>query len=388
LGLSSRIVEEFTPALDSFRSFVDRELRPLAAQTCRPGCDKIPDDVRQYVRFRSAELGFYAADYPSEVGGQDMPLTAKVLLQDYAETSGCALAPVALCNAEGPSALLLSGTPEQRERYLRPLVQAEITRCLALTEVDGGSDAFNLRTRANVAGSGWEISGHKAFVSNADKADIALVYADTELPDGERAPAVFIVSMTSPKVSIGQRYDGLSGEPVFELVLNGVEVGLEHLVGGRAVLGKGVQAGLTSLARGRLLVAGMCNGMAARALALGIEFARDRVSMGTRISQHQHVQEHVVATRVALESARMMTFAAARRFDAGQDTFEYAAMAKLVASEGAVTAVNRMFQVHAGSAWIKGSPLESLYRQVRATTIIEGTSEVQKIIVAHAMGLG
>jgi alkylation response protein AidB-like acyl-CoA dehydrogenase len=388
LGLAQRYVTEHEPMLASFRSFVARELVPLAAQTCGKEPDELPEDVRRYVRSRSADLGYYAGDYPEHLGGQGMPFTTKVLLHDYAEMCGCPLASVALCNAEGPSPLLLSATPDQQQRYLEPLVRARLTRCLALTEADGGSDAFSLTTRAHRKGERWSLSGSKSFVSHADQADIALVYARTETPHGTWAPAVFVIDMRAPGVLVGQRYDGLAGEPVFELVLDKVDLGEDDLLGGLAGVDHGVRSGLAALTRGRLLVAGMCNGMAARALALGVDFAGDRVSFGTRIAQHQYVQEHVVSSRLALESARMLTLAATHAFDSGEDAWEAAALAKLAASEGAVSTVNRMFQVHGGTAWVRGHPLERLYRQVRVMTIIEGTSEVQKVIISHAMGLG
>ncbi|MBP2471448.1 alkylation response protein AidB-like acyl-CoA dehydrogenase [Crossiella equi] len=387
-SLAARYTAEHRPVVDSFRSFVDRELVPLATQVCGDDPAKITPELRAQVRARSAELGFYAPDYPEEVGGQDMPFSAKLLLHEAAEASGCPLAPVALSNAEGPSPLLLAGTPAQRERYLRPLVEGRMSRCLAMTELDGGSDAFSLTTKAERDGEGWRISGAKAFVSSADTADLVLVFASTETGDGRWVPGLFALPADAPGLEVGQRFDGLEGEPVFEVLLDGVAVGEEELIGGRAGLVGATAAGMTALARGRLLVAAVCNGIAARALDLGLAFAADRVSRGVRIATHQHVQEHFVSARLALESARLITTTAALAFDEGQDVFEDSALAKLAASEGALATVNRMFQVHGGAAWVRGHPMEHLYRRIRVMTIVEGTSEVQKTIIAHAMGLG
>ncbi|MFD0267727.1 acyl-CoA dehydrogenase family protein [Streptomyces sp. NPDC127106] len=386
--LVSRYTREHAPLLDSFRTFVTRELVPLAAETCGDDPERIPQDIRSQVRRRSARLGFYAGDYPQEAGGQGMPFAAKVLLYEYAEESGCALAPAALCGPEGPSALLLAATPEQRERYLRPLVEGTAVRCLAMTEPDSGSDAFDLATRAVRDGDGWRLTGRKTFVSNAAKADFTLVYARTERPDGSWAPAVFVLERGTPGLTVGQRYAGLEGEPVHEVLLDGVAAGEDALLGGRAALDKGTRIGQEALARGRLLVAACANGIAARALALGLGFARERMSLGRRIAQHQHVQEHLVASRVALESARLLTYAAAQELDEGRDAMEAAALAKLAAADAACTVVDRMFQVHGGTAWVKEHPLEYLYRHVRVLRIVEGTSEIQKVIIANAMGLG
>src|SRR5205823_10125224 len=162
---------------------------------------------------------------------QDLPFAAKVLLHEVAEECGCGLAPRALCGPEGPSPLLLAATPAQQDRYLRPLVTGRATRCLALTEPGGGSDSFELATTARRWSGGWRIDGHKTFVSNADEADFVLVYAKAA---GELrpVPAVFIVDRDRPGLAIGQRYEGMSGEAVFELVLDGVEVDDDALLGG------------------------------------------------------------------------------------------------------------------------------------------------------------
>nr|ADZ45334.1 acyl-CoA dehydrogenase [Streptomyces sp. NRRL 30471] len=387
-SLVNRYTREHLPVLESFRAFVRRELVPLASETSGDSAERIPDDISEAVRRRSAELGFYAGDYPEEVGGQDMPFAAKTLLHEYAEEVGCPLAPVALCGPEGPSALLLSATPGQRVRYLKPLVAGAAVRSLAMTEPEGGSDAFDLATRAVRDGAGWVLNGRKTFVSNAEKADFTLVFATTESDRGTWTPAVFIVEAGTPGFTVGQRYEGLGGESVFELLLEDVRVGEEALLGGLARLDQGVRIGQEALARGRLMVAAAANGIATRALALGLDFARERVSLGRRIARHQHVQEHLVTSRVSLEASKMLTYAAAQNLDEGLDVMEATAVAKLAAADTACDVVDRMFQVHGGTAWVKGHPLEYLYRHVRVLRIVEGTSEIQKVIIANAMGLG
>ncbi|MGK5671792.1 acyl-CoA dehydrogenase family protein [Micromonospora sp. URMC 106] len=383
----SRYLRDHVPIVDSFRSFVARELVPMARELGVDEPAAISPDDRRLVRRRSADLGFYAGDYPESVGGQDMPFTAKLMMHEYAEASGCPLAPTALCNAEGPSWLLLTGDPQRDDRHLRPLVTARATRCLALTEPDGGSDAFALATTASRKEGGWLLRGRKAFVSNADQADLTLVVARIDTDPPRRSPGIFAVPAGTAGLVVGQRFDGMSGEPVFELLLDDVWVDESALVGAADADAPDWRSA-EALARGRLLVAAQCNGMAARALALGVEVARTRSSFGRRIGEHQHVQEHVVASRLALESARLLTAAAAQHFDEGDDVVEFAALAKLAASEAACEVVNRMLQVHGAVGWIRGHPLEYLYRQVRAMTIIEGTSEVQKVIIANSMGLG
>ncbi|MER7757535.1 acyl-CoA dehydrogenase family protein [Kitasatospora sp. NPDC097643] len=375
--------------VEAFESFIRRELVPLAAELPETA-DQPPADLRAYVRKRSAALGFYAGDYPEELGGADMPFTAVVLLHHAAGRSGCPLAPYALAGSDGPSPLLRNGTPEQVERHLVPLVRGEQTRCLALTEPQAGSDAFRLTTTAVRTADGWVINGRKTFVSNADRAGLALVVAATDLGDGAGPTAgatAFVLPMDQPGLRIGQRYEGMSGEPLFELLLERVTVGEEAVIGGEEGVGAATALAIDSLSRGRLVVAAMCNGVAEYALRLGVDYARERHAFGRAIGEYQHVQEHLVATRAEVEASKLLTLACARLVDEGTEAPENAALAKLTASETAIRAVDRSLQVHGATGWVRGHPLEFLYRYVRMMTIIEGTSEVQKVIVARAMGL-
>ncbi|WP_331730361.1 acyl-CoA dehydrogenase family protein (plasmid) [Kitasatospora sp. NBC_00070] len=375
--------------VDAFESFIRRELVPLAAELPETS-DQPPADLRAYVRKRSAALGFYAGDYPEELGGAGMPFTAVVLLHHAAGRSGCPLAPYALAGSDGPSPLLRHGTPEQIEQYLIPLVRGESARCLALTEPHAGSDAFRLTTTAVRTPDGWVLNGRKTFVSNADRADIALVVAATDLGAGAGPSAgatAFVVPMDQPGLRIGQRYEGMSGEPLFELVLDGVSVRTDAVIGGEDGIGVATAFAIDSLSRGRLVVAATCDGVAEYALRLGLEYARQREAFGARIGSYQHIQEHLVSTRAEVEAAKLLTLACARLVDEGTEAPENAALAKLTSSETAVRAVDRALQVHGATGWVRGHPLEYLYRYVRMMTIIEGTSEVQKVIIAQAMGL-
>ncbi|MFI5983389.1 acyl-CoA dehydrogenase family protein [Streptomyces sp. NPDC051555] len=389
---------------DSFRSFIARELVPLAAELPED-CDLPPTELRDWVRRRSAALGFYAGDHPEELGGSDVPFSAVVQLHHAAGASGCPLAPYALAGSDGPSPLLRAGTPTQIERYLAPLVRGEALRCLALTEPDAGSDAFSLATTARRTGDGgWTLSGRKTFVSHADRADFALVVATVPF-DGEGGeggegregrpsgthpvggPTAFIVPMDTPGLRIGQRFAGMSGEPLFELLLDGVRLGADAVVGGEPGIGAALGQGMDSLSRGRLVVAAQCNGIAEYALELGVAHARERRAFGARIGSYQHVQEHLVTSRAEVEAAKLLTLACARLVDGGTELPEHAALAKLTSSETAVRVVDRSLRVHGAGGWVRGHPLEFLYRHVRMMTIIEGTSEIQKVIVARAMGL-
>ncbi|MFF4249221.1 acyl-CoA dehydrogenase family protein [Streptomyces sp. NPDC001822] len=373
----------------SFESFIRRELVPLAAEVPEP-VDGPPRELRDYVRKRSAALGFYGAEYPERMGGAGMPLTALVQLHHAAGASGCALAPYALAGPDGPSWMLTHGTPEQIETYLVPMVRGEKLRCLAMTEPGSGSDAFTITTKAERDGDGWLLSGRKTFVSNAGHADYAIVIADVAESEHDAGGATaFIMPLDHPGLRRGQRYFGMAGEPLFELVLDQVRLPMSTLIGGEDGIGASVEFAMDSLAYGRLLVAAQCNGIAEYALRAGVEFAQQREAFGQVIGSYQHVQEHLVTGRAGVETAKLLTLACAELVEAGEDSGgENAALAKLVASQTAVDVVDRSLQVHGATGYVRGHPLEYLYRHVRMMTIIEGTSEVQKVIVARSMGLG
>jgi alkylation response protein AidB-like acyl-CoA dehydrogenase len=372
---------------DSFERFITRELVPLAAEHPESG-DSPPSDISDYVRQRSAQLGFYACDYPESVGGSGAPLIAFVMLHHVAGRSGCHLAPYALARVEGPSKLLLCGTQKQREHYLAPLVRGEKTRCVAMTEPGGGSDGFTMATSAVPRDGGWVINGRKVFISNADRAGFAVVFAATSDRGGTAGSTAFVIDTGTPGLRVGQRFTGMSGDPLFELVLDDVWVSGEAILGGPDGLNAAGRQGMHALAQARIALAAECNGIAEHALRLAVRYAQERKVFGQQIGTYQHVQEHLVASRVELESAKLLTMACARLLDEGADAPENAALAKLVASETAVRTVERALRVHGATAWIRGHPLERLYRYVRMTTIVDGTSEIQKVIIARSMGLG
>ncbi|MFJ5840314.1 acyl-CoA dehydrogenase family protein [Streptomyces shenzhenensis] len=385
---SSVLEREHRDLVAGFESFIRRELVPLAAEVPEP-VDGPPRDLRDYVRKRSAALGFYGAEYPEHMGGSGMPVTALVQLHHAAGASGCSLAPYALAGPDGPSWLLTHGTPRQIQDYLVPMVRGEKLRCLAMTEPGSGSDAFTITTKAERDGDDWVLTGRKTFVSNAGHADYAIVIADVADSVARAGGATaFIMPLDHPGLRRGQRYFGMAGEPLFELVLEQVRVPMSALIGEEDGIGASVEFAMDSLAYGRLMVAAQCNGIAEYALKAGVEFARQRQAFGHVIGAYQHVQEHLVTSRAGVETAKLLTLACAELVDRGEESGENAALAKLVASQTATDVVDRSLQVHGATGYVRGHPLEYLYRHIRMMTIIEGTSEVQKVIVARAMGLG
>ncbi len=369
--------------------FIDRELRPLEEEHLDPEVDDIPVDLRDRVRRRSAELGFYAPDFPEDVGGSGLPQLGMVLLREAAATTGCRLAGFTTYGPEGPTGLLLNATDEQKKEYLVPLVNADKSMCFALTEPDAGSDAQSIRTSATQDGSDWIINGSKHFITNGNEADFALVFAANDrAKKAQGGITAFLIEKGTPGFSVGRGQRGmLDGEGQYELIFEDCRVSEEQILGGPGNVGMGFYSAMQFLAMGRLSIAALCNGIADYSLQLGTEYAKTRVAFDRPIGKNQYVQGHLVESLIELKASKLMTYECAWKYDQGDAVIQESSIVKLYSSEMVNRVVNRMIQVHGGMGWMRELPLERIYRLVRIFTLVEGTSEIQKYIIAKTMGL-
>jgi alkylation response protein AidB-like acyl-CoA dehydrogenase len=383
------IPEEYRELQTNLTGFIERELKPLEAELLDPEEDDVPVELRDRVRRRSAELGFYAADFPEDLGGSGLPQLGMVLLREAAASAGSRLGGFTVYGPEGPTGLLLSATDEQKKKYLTPLITAEKSMCFALTEPDAGSDAQNIRTTAVKDGSEWILNGTKHFITNGRHADFALVFAvndrDKKAQGGITA---FIVEKGTPGFEVGRAQRGMvEGEGQFELVFTDCRMSEEQILGGPENLGLGFYAAMQFLAMGRLSIGAMCNGIADYSLSLGIEYAKSRQAFGRPIGKNQYVQGHLVDSLVELKASKLMTYECAWKYDNGDAVVQESSIVKLYAAEMVNRVVDRMIQVHGGMGWMRELPLERIYRLVRIFTLVEGTSEVQKYVIAKTLGL-
>jgi len=387
--MNFEIPAEYQELQRNLVDFVDRELRPLEEEHLDPERDEVPVELRDGVRRRSAELGFYAADFPEDLGGSGLPQLGMVLLREAAARTGCRLAASATYGPEGPTGLLLSGTDEQKKRYLMPLITAERSMCFALTEPDAGSDAQNIKTTAVKDGGDWILNGRKHFITNGKHADFALVFAANDrTKKAQGGITAFIVEKGTPGFEVGRGQIGMvEGEGQFELVFNDCRVAEEQILGGPQNEGMGFYSAMQFLAMGRLSIAAGCNGIADYALGLGIDYAKERVAFERPIGKNQYVQGHIVESAVELKASKLMTYECAWKYDQGDAVIRESSMVKLYATEMVNRVVDRMIQVHGGMGWMREVPLERLYRFVRIFTLVEGTSEIQKYIIAKTLGL-
>jgi alkylation response protein AidB-like acyl-CoA dehydrogenase len=384
---------EFSPEIDglrkTLRDFVDREVRPLEEKELDPEQDDIPFELLQQVRRRSAELGFYAPDFPEEFGGAGLPQVGMVALREEASRSGSRLGAAVCYGPEGPTGILLDGTDEQKKKYLMPLITAEKSMAFALTEPEAGSDAQNIRTTARQENGEWVINGRKHFITNGNKADFVIVFAANDRSKKANGGiTAFIVEKGTPGFSVGRGQMGMvAGEGQFELLFEDCRVPDEQVLGGSEKVGYGFYSAMGFLAMGRLSIAAICNGIADFALKLGLEHAKNRVAFDRPIGKNQYVQGHIVDSLIELKASRLMTYECAWKYDNGDDVIQESSIVKLYASEMVNRVAYRMIQVYGGMGWMREVPLERIYRLVRIFPLVEGTSEIQKYIIAKTLGL-
>lgn len=283
------------------------------------------------------------------------------------------------------SAIARWGTAEQRRSWLPRMATGEVLGCFGLTEPDHGSDPASLSSRAErVAGGGYRITGRKIFITNATIAGVALVMARTGGP-GARGVSAFLVPTAAPGFTTVPLHGklGLRSCDTGELVLDGVDVGPEALLGGAE--GTGIKVALSSLDDGRISLAASCTGIAQRALEEMVGYAGQRTQFGRPIAGHQLVQELIADAALDVDCARLLTWAAVDLKARGESYTLAASKAKLYASEASVRAANNCVQVHGGYGYIDDYVAGKLLRDARVTTLYEGTTQVQKLLIGRAL---
>lgn len=362
---------------DSVRRFVQEELMPLEAQYANE--PDIPDDVRLRLQDRAKALGFWAFDLPEAHGGGGVSFLGMCLV--YEELGKCNVpsfrAQTVLTPYLGP--VLFHCTPEMQEQYLHPVVRGEKRTCFALTEPTGGSDASNMRTRAVREGDSYRINGTKIFITSADKADFVQLFARTIEDDQDVGVSCFLIDKGTPGMRLGQSFELMSPDRPWELVFEDVVVPVRQRVGEP---GKGWDLAREFLDTGRLVHGPKSIGRAERALQLAVDHANQRVTFGQPLAKRQAIQWMIADSATELNAARLMTYHAAWKADQGLDFHVEASQVKLFADEMYMRVVDRAIQVHGGLGLSRELPLELMYRDARSRLITEGSSEMQRIIIA------
>ncbi len=376
---------DLPPELEELRAlvrrFVDTELLPWEDHVER--YDGLPDDVERTLRAKAVELGLNAVGMPREVGGGGLSTLGQAIVEEELSRAGSGLAEV----APNPSNILLACNPEQRERFLLPCVRGERQDCFALTEPNAGSDAAGMEAHASRIDGGWVVNGNKRFISHGDTADFAIFFAVTD-PGAERdRVTAFLIEKGTPGFSVGQIHEtmGHRGYRQAELVCADCRVPDQNVLGD---VGKGFDLARDWLREGRIMTAARCIGPAGRALELAREYALDRRQFNRPIADFQAIQFMLADCAVDLFASRTMTYEAARLVDRGASVREVnaaAAMVKVFASEALGRIADRAVQILGGMGYMQETVVERIYRNARIERIWEGTSEIQRSIIARAL---
>ena len=373
------LTEEQRMIGEAARAFVERELMPHEETVERAG--EVPREVFDEVRAKARAAGFFALNMPAELGGGGLDAVTLAVVDRAMGRTSAALA--ALCNR--PARILLGCTGDQVETYLKPTIRGERIECFALTEPGAGSDARAIATRAERAGDDWVINGTKQFISHADLADFLIVFAVTGLGETPRGPrkrlTAFLVDKATPGVSVS---------PLACVATRGYNPNLitftDVRVPDNAILGeegRGFEVANDWLYAGRVSLAAGCVGRADRVLEMACEWAATRVQFGQPIGRFQGVSFQLADMGVGIAAAWALTLDAAWKGDQGRLTRLDASMANLYASEMLGRVTDAGVQVFGGSGLMADLPLERFWRDARVERIWEGTSEVQRHIIAR-----
>lgn len=333
---------------------------------------------------KMAQYGFMGVKIPKEYGGAGCDnLTYCLMDEEFARQSAVLALYANTSNSLGGGPLLLAGSKEQKEKYLPPVARGEKILVFALTEPGAGSDAGGTTTTAIQDGDDFVINGRKCFISGAPMADWCILFAKTDLSaKGSRGISMFIVDMHLPGVSLGapEKKMGIIGYPTSDVVLEDVRVPKDCLIG---KLNKGFQTAMKTLDGGRLGVAAQALGIAQACLDESVKYAKERKQFGRPIADFQGVSFMIADMATDIEAARQLAYHAAQLKDAGSDEASKAcSIAKYFASEAANRCAYKAVQIHGGYGYIKEYKVEKLYRDARITSIYEGTSQVQQIVIA------
>jgi alkylation response protein AidB-like acyl-CoA dehydrogenase len=276
------------------------------------------------------------------------------------------------------------GSEEQKQRWLPRLCSGEALGCFGLTEPDTGSDAANLRTRATKTDSGWSISGQKMWISLGNVAEVALIFAQTDPEKKHRGLACFLVPTESQGFSSQEIHGklGLRSSDTAELALDEVEVPDDAMLG---EIGDGFKVAMSALDNGRYSVAAGCVGICDGCVDASVAYAKERKQFGVPLARFQLVQEMIADMALETDAARMLVWRAGYLKDSGKPNTTETSVAKLYATEAAVKCANAAIQVHGGSGYVDDNPVERYLRDARVTTLYEGTSQIQKLIIGRAL---
>ena len=371
------LAEEHRLLREALRDFASNRLAPHAAEWDRQAT--FPKEALKEL----AALGTFGIAVPEDYGGAGMDYSAlAVALEEIAAGDGATSTIISVNNCPVCSILMAWANEEQKQRYLVPLARGEYLGAFCLTEPHVGSEASGLRTTAVRDGDHWILNGVKQFITSGKNGDIAIVLAVTDKAAGKRGISAFIVETSTPGYVVARIEEklGQHASDTAQILFENCRVPAANLIGDE---GTGYRIALSGLEGGRIGIAAQSLGMARAAYEAALKYARERVAFGQPIFDHQAVQFRLADMATQIEAARQLILHAASLKDAGLPCLKQAAMAKLFSSEMAERVCSDAIQIHGGYGYVSDFPVERIYRDVRVCQIYEGTSDIQRILIAR-----
>ncbi|NTX29265.1 acyl-CoA dehydrogenase family protein [Burkholderia pyrrocinia] len=364
---------------DAARAFATEMLAPNAAQWDHDA--KLPDAIVAQL----GELGLLGMIVPQELGGSYTDYVAYALAMEEIAAGDAACATLmSVHNSVGCGPILGFGTPAQKDRWLADMASGRVIGAFCLTEPQAGSEANNLRTRAELRDGKWVLNGAKQFVTNGQRAGVAIVFAMTDPEAGKRGISAFLVPTDTPGFIVGkpEKKMGIRASDTCPITFENCAIPEENLLGNR---GEGLKIALSNLEGGRIGIAAQALGIARAAFDKARRYAGERVQFGKPIAEHQAIQQKLADMATQINAARLLVHHAAKLRTAGLPCLSEASQAKLFASEMAERVCSDAIQIHGGYGYLVDYEVERHYRDARITQIYEGTSEVQRMVIARQL---
>ncbi len=358
------------------RDFAQLEVKPLARHL-----DESGEFPRENFR-KAAELGLTGVALPEQYGGAGFDhISYSIVIEEISRVCASTGVILSVQNSLYCDPIYRVGTDEQKKRLLEPFARGEKIGCYALTEPQAGSNAAALATKAVRKGDTYVVNGTKAWITNGGAADAAIVYVNTDPSKGEKGITALVVEKGTPGFKVGKEEKklGINATACTELSFTDCEVPASNRIGNE---GEGYKVALSTLDGGRIGIAAQATGIAQGAFEEALQYSQQRMAFGAPISNFQAIQFMLADMSTEIEAARLLTRRAAWKQDTGARFSMEAAMAKLFASEMATRVTHKAIQVHGGYGYSREYPVERMYRDARITEIYEGTSEIQRLVIA------
>ncbi|HJN02003.1 MAG TPA: acyl-CoA dehydrogenase family protein [Nitrospinota bacterium] len=370
--------EETKLLVDTVKKFAEKEIKPIACEIDVKAA--IPQDILQ----KTSEMGLFGIPFPEEFGGSGLDYSSFIAAIEEIAAADASVALTILAHTLCTNHIFLFGNKEQKNKFLPPLIKGEEIGAWALTEPSSGSDAGSMKTTAKKSGSNWNLNGQKLFTTNGSRANTFVILAKTDESKGTKGVSAFIVEKDTEGLKIGKKLNklGLRGSDTVEVFIDNLKLPEENLIG---KVNKGFNQTMEILDAGRIGISALAIGIARASLQASLKYAKERKQFGKLIKEFQATQWKLSDMAAKIDAARLLAQRAAYLKTKGEKFTKEASMAKLISSETAVMCANNAVQIHGGYGYITEYSVERYFRDAKICEIGEGTSEIQRIVIAREL---